>query len=162
MVTLRHRQQGVVLVAAIVMVLVVSGIAVTLMSASSVDMKVVNAAQDYDEASERASADSDRAVFSEKQKAATNSALYFSKGQFNAGGGDVIALVVPGAEATLTMSHENDGPQDLDCPPRANPTPGIKCNMLNIQSSVDYGKSDRHNVTVVSGIAQEMASMTGQ
>ncbi|MCF2863165.1 pilus assembly protein PilX [Pseudoalteromonas sp. Cnat2-41] len=162
MVNTQQYQGGVVLIASLVMVLIVSGIAVTLMSASSVDMKVVNAAQDYDVASEQALADSERAVFDEKQKAATVSALYFNRGEFNAGGDEFVQLEPAGAQASLRLFHNNDGPQDLDCPPRANPTPGIKCNMLSLRSRVEYGKSNRHNVTVVSGLAQEMASISSQ
>ena len=41
-----NKQQGVVLITALIMVIAVTGIAVTLMSSSSVDIKITNAAQE--------------------------------------------------------------------------------------------------------------------
>ena len=40
------KQQGVVLITALIMVIAVTGIAVTLMSSSSIDVKITNAAQE--------------------------------------------------------------------------------------------------------------------
>ena len=42
----RSKQQGVVLITALIMVIAVTGIAVTLMSSSSIDIKITNAAQE--------------------------------------------------------------------------------------------------------------------
>ncbi|MEX6631850.1 hypothetical protein SGI36_21615, partial [Providencia rettgeri] len=47
---LASKQQGVVLIVALIMVVAVTGIAVTLMSSSSVDMKITNAAFEREEA----------------------------------------------------------------------------------------------------------------
>ena len=43
---LQKKQQGVVLITALIMVIAVTGIAVTLMSSSSIDIKITNAAQE--------------------------------------------------------------------------------------------------------------------
>ena len=42
----QKKQQGVVLITALIMVIAVTGIAVTLMSSSSIDIKITNAAQE--------------------------------------------------------------------------------------------------------------------
>ncbi|MGB1292360.1 MAG: pilus assembly PilX family protein, partial [Pseudoalteromonas sp.] len=43
---MKNKQQGVVLITALIMVIAVTGIAVTLMSSSSIDIKITNAAQE--------------------------------------------------------------------------------------------------------------------
>lgn len=43
------KQQGVVLITALIMVIAVTGIAVTLMSSSSIDIKITNAAQERED-----------------------------------------------------------------------------------------------------------------
>ena len=48
--TLANNQRGVVLIAALIMVVAVTGIAVTLMSSASVDIKITNAALEREEA----------------------------------------------------------------------------------------------------------------
>ena len=48
--TMMHKQQGVVLIVALIMVIAITGIAVTLMSSSSVDIKITNAAQEREAA----------------------------------------------------------------------------------------------------------------
>ena len=45
-VTLAKKQQGVVLIVALIMVVAVTGIAVTLMNSSSIDIKITNAVQE--------------------------------------------------------------------------------------------------------------------
>ncbi|MFY8273111.1 pilus assembly PilX family protein [Pseudoalteromonas sp. SSDWG2] len=150
-----HKQQGVVLVAAIVMVLVVSGIAVTLMSNSSVDMKVINAAQDYDQALSQAHADTSRAIYTELK---SSNGINFTTP--NLGTVDEsVPLVAEGAEAALTLVKAPGVLSATNCSRKraANDTSAdIKCSRdLRVNSTVFFGKGNRHSVSVVSGIEQE-------
>ncbi|WP_105255271.1 pilus assembly PilX family protein [Pseudoalteromonas sp. T1lg75] len=149
------QQRGVVLIAALVMVLVVSGIAVTLMSNSSVDMKVINAAQDYDEALTLAYADTSRAIYDEIK---LNGATKFTTP--NLGGGDeTVPMTATGAQATLELIKAPGEPQATNCSPRrsANATNSdVKCSVdLRLSSTIAYGKGNRHLVNVITGIEQE-------
>lgn len=159
----RTRQQGVVLIAALVMVLVVSGIAVTLMSSSSVDMKVINAAQDYDEALSQAYADNGRAIYEEIK---VNGAINFTKpnlAPFPSNGSkpndEKVDLTATGATASLSLLKAPGVPSATNCSRKksAHDTSAqIKCSRdLRVVSEVNYGKNNRHTVSVVSGIEQE-------
>ncbi|WP_105213060.1 pilus assembly PilX family protein [Pseudoalteromonas sp. T1lg22] len=159
----RTHQQGVVLIAALVMVLVVSGVAVTLMSSSSVDMKVINAAQDYDEALTQAYADSSRAIFDEIK---VNSAVNFTKpnlAPFPIDGikpkDEVITLTAKDATASLSLLKAPGVPSATNCSRKksAHATGAqIKCSRdLRVVSEVNYGKNNRHLVSVIAGIEQE-------
>ena len=46
LIPMKNKQQGVVLITALIMVIAVTGIAVTLMSSSSIDIKITNSAQE--------------------------------------------------------------------------------------------------------------------
>ncbi|MBS3796230.1 pilus assembly PilX N-terminal domain-containing protein [Pseudoalteromonas sp. BDTF-M6] len=148
-------QRGVVLIAALVMVLVVSGIAVTLMSNSTVDMKVINAAQDYDEALTRAYADTSRAIYDEIK---LNGATHFTTP--NLGTEDeTVALTAAGAQSTFELVKAPGELLATNCSPRrsANDTASdIKCSRdLRLFTTNSYGKGNRHLVSVIAGIEQE-------
>ncbi len=149
------KQHGVVLIAALIMVIVVSGIAVTLMSSSSVDMKVINAAQDYDEALTLAYADNSRAIY---QEIKVNDADNFMTP--NLGTEDqTISLVVSNATGALSLTKAPGVLSPTNCSRKRSAhatNAAIKCSRdLRLRSSITYGKNGRHSLSVVSGIEQE-------
>ncbi|MEO2278977.1 pilus assembly PilX family protein [Pseudoalteromonas pernae] len=150
-----NSQNGVVLIAALVMVLVVSGIAVTLMSNSSVDMKVINAAQDYDEALTTAHADSSRAIYEEIK---LNKAVNFTTPNLGADD-ETVAMSATGAQGQLALVKAPGILSPTNCSRKrsAHSTKStIKCTRdLRLVTTVNFGKSDRHVVTVIAGIEQE-------
>ncbi|WP_158681443.1 pilus assembly PilX family protein [Pseudoalteromonas sp. T1lg88] len=159
----RARQQGVVLIAALVMVLVVSGVAVTLMSSSSVDMKVINAAQEYDEALTSVYADASRAIYEEIK---VNGATNFTKPNLAPSPTDgskpddeKVDLTAAGAKASLSLLKAPGVPSPTNCSRKRSAhdtSTQIKCSRdLRVVSSVAYGKNNRHTVSVVAGIEQE-------
>lgn len=152
MVNLR-KQNGIVLVAALLMILMVSGIAVTVMSGSALDSKMVNATQEVYRAESIARGDTDEAIKGEIDKGATNQFLV-KKNAYPAGG----KITLTTAGSTVVLTNENNSPvvDLLDCPPRFAPTPGIKCNYLKLTTSKPYGKGDKHNVVLNTGIEQEL------
>ena len=66
--TLMHKQQGVVLIVALIMVIAITGIAVTLMSSSSVDIKITNAAQEREAAENELIGDVQNVIANEAKK----------------------------------------------------------------------------------------------
>ena len=148
-------QKGVVLIAALVMVLVVSGIAVTLMSNSSVDMKVINAAQDYDEALATAYADSNRAIYEEIK---LNGAVNFTTPNLGADD-ETTTMTATGAQGAMSLVKAPGVLLPTNCSRKrsAHSTKStIKCTRdLRLVTTVNYGKSDRHSVVVIAGIEQE-------
>lgn len=150
-----HKQQGVVLIAALIMVLVVSGVAVTLMSSSSIDMKVINAAQDYDEAINQAYADSRRAIY---QEIKTNGADNFTKPNLGVDD-EALDMSASGTGSNLTLIKAPGVLSATNCSRKGaahSVNSQIKCTRdLRLQSIVTYGANGRHSVVVMAGIEQE-------
>jgi len=157
------KQKGVVLVVSLVMIIAVTGIAVTLLSSSSIDLKMMSAAQESEVAIARVKADSELTIVQEKKAAADENRLLFEPGKFPADLATGLDVTPAGASSSVTIYNSNQGPSLLDCPIIVNPTPGIKCNMLRIEATLNYGKLDsnskgKHSISVNSGIAQEMGA----
>ena len=140
----QKKQQGVVLITALIMVIAVTGIAVTLMSSSSIDIKITNAAQER-----------------EANKGANN--------QFFLSPDEVTSIAASDKEGMVIATHDgmqskmvnlNKGALDLECPRRFNFTAGISCNMLQVATTIEYGSKSKHELTIVTGVAQEMASVS--
>lgn len=147
------KQQGIVLVAAMLMILMVSGIAVTVMSGSAVDSKMVNATQDAYRAESVARGETDKAIKTEIDAKAANKFLIKKKAYPNS---QSLDLTVGNTTMTLTNENRSNVVDLLDCPPRFAPTPGIKCNYLKLTTAKKYGKGDKHTITLNTGIEQEM------
>jgi len=78
------KQQGVVLITALIMVIAVTGIAVTLMSSSSVDIKITNAAQEREVAENELIGEVQRMISDEASKGAANQFFLTQSVFFNA------------------------------------------------------------------------------
>jgi len=157
------KQKGVVLVTSLVMIIAVSGIAVTLLSSSSIDLKMMSAAQESEVANARIKADSELTIVQEKKAAAEENRLLFEPGKFPVDVTVGLDVTPAGSSSSVRIYNSNLGPSLLDCPIVVNPTPGIKCNMLRIEATLNYGKLDsnskgKHSISVNSGIAQEMGA----
>ncbi|WP_022945262.1 hypothetical protein [Pseudoalteromonas ruthenica] len=146
-------QQGVVLVAALIMLVAVTGIAVTLMSSSSIDVKATNAALIREEADHEVLGEQETVIADEVNQE-SNSEFLNSRAQMPAFG-NTITLATNG-DATTLMRDLNPGPMMLNCPRKFNFTEGIVCNLVEVQTAYDYGAKTRHQLNLLSGIAQEM------
>ena len=62
-------------------------------------------------------------------------------------------------DTTNRMFNRNEGPLPLNCPRRFDDTEGLKCNMIEINSVIKYGSKSKHNLTITTGIAQQMLSL---
>ena len=152
--TLHKKQQGVVLIVALIMVVAVTGIAVTLMSSSSIDIKITNAAQER-ETAENELIGTVQQVIANEAAAGGNSAFLMKAAEIPDGG---FAMGEVGG-ATNTMTNLNNGVLDLPCPRKFNFTAGISCNMVQVDTTITYGSKSKHTLTITTGVAQEMASL---
>ena len=152
--TLQRKQQGVVLIVALIMVVAVTGIAVTLLSSSSVDIKITNAAQERGVAENVFMGDVQNIIANEAS-ARGNSRFFLNKEQIGDAGINLGNL----GDTTNRMFNRNEGPLPLNCPRRFDDTEGLKCNMIEINSVIKYGSKSKHNLTITTGIAQQMLSL---
>lgn len=150
-ITLAKRQQGVVLIVALIMVVAVTGIAVTLMSSSSIDIKITNAAQER-EAAENELIGTVQRVIANQAAAGANS-VFFKRASAIPGGVHDLGNI---GDASSSMVNLNNGPSDIPCPRKFNFTAGVSCNMLQIDTSITYGSKSNHTLTITTGVAQEM------
>ncbi|MFY8349975.1 hypothetical protein AAEU29_05540 [Pseudoalteromonas sp. SSM20] len=152
-----NKQKGVVLVAAMLMILMVSGIAVSVMSGSALDSKMVNATQESYRTESIARGDTEKQI---KEQLDNKGASKFLLKKSAYGSDTTITLSSTGSK--IVMVNENTSPVTdlLECPPRFAPTPNIKCNYLKLTTSRKYGKGDKHTMTLNTGLEQEM--MGGQ
>ena len=72
LIPMKNKQQGVVLITALIMVIAVTGIAVTLMSSSSIDIKITNSAQEREVAENELIGEVQRMIADEASNGATN------------------------------------------------------------------------------------------
>ncbi len=148
------KQQGVVLIVALIMVVVVAGIAVTLMSSSSIDIKITNAAQER-EVAEHELIGTVQKVVAREVSAKGNSRFFYHKTQITDDGFDLGAL--DGAQNV--MKSLNNGPKELNCPRSFGYTDGFVCNLVEINSTINYGSKSKHSLTILSGISQQMLDL---
>jgi len=156
------KQSGVVLITALIMIIAVSGIAVTLMSSSTTDLKVLSGTQDKEIASNLVKGDSQRAIGGEKLLG-INSNFYTLKGQFEAQNNKNFDITAQGSSSSVLLFNENDGPDLLPCSRRFAPTPSLKCNYLRMEARLNYGKKDsngdgKHKIEIHSGIVQALGT----
>jgi type IV pilus assembly protein PilX len=153
------QNQGFVLVTALLMLLAVTGIAVSLMGSSSIDLKITQTAQEREQSETLVKGDADKALISEMNKTADLNRFLFLSGQFDTAGGkeQSIDITPANVNSTVTLFNMNKGPVIIDCPPKFAATSGIKCNMLRVNTELNYGKNDKHLVAVRNGIVQELA-----
>ena len=155
------KQQGVVLITALIMVIAVTAIAVTLMSSSSIDIKITNAAQEREVAENELIGEVQRVIADEARKGAGNQFFLMPEevNKIADNNSDGMVLATNGDKQSR-MTNLNKGAQDLECPRRFNPTPGIACNMVQVATKIEYGSKSKHQVTIVTGVAQEMVSLS--
>ncbi|WP_372759986.1 pilus assembly protein PilX [Pseudoalteromonas sp.] len=152
-------QQGVVLITALIMVIAVTGIAVTLMSSSSVDIKITNAAQEREVAENELIGEVQRMISGEANKGAGNQFFLTPEEVTAISAGDTNGMVIANNnDMQSKMINLNKGAMNLECPRRFNFTAGISCNMMQVATTIDYGSKSKHQLTIVTGIAQEMAN----
>ncbi len=152
---MKNKQQGVVLITALIMVIAVTGIAVTLMSSSSIDIKITNAAQEREVAENQLIGEVQRIIADEVSKGAANQ--FFLTPEEVSDKGIVMA---ERDDMKSNMINLNNGVLDLECPRRFNFTAGISCNMVQVSTTIEYGSKSKHQLTIVTGVAQEMASIS--
>ena len=151
----RSKQQGVVLITALIMVIAVTGIAVTLMSSSSIDIKITNAAQEREVAENQLIGEVQQIIADEVSKGAANQ-FFLTPDEVTDSGIEIANR----NDMTSNMVNLNNGMLDLKCPRRFNFTTGISCNMVQVSTTIDYGSKSKHQITIVTGVAQEMASIS--
>ncbi len=155
----QHYQKGIVLLAAMIMIITVTGIAVSLMSSSTVDVKMSNAAQESDTAENQVKADTEKAIKVQMRDA--NKLFEDPALSFPTNGTGSFDISVAGSDSNILLFNTTPEQRESIPCPRKFATSGetLCCNMTRIDADLAYGKSDKHSVVIHSGIAQEVICM---
>jgi len=156
------KQSGVVLITALIMIIAVTGIAVSLMGSSTTDLKILSGVQDAEIASNTVKGDTQRTIGAEKL-AGINSDFYRLQGQFEAQTDKNFDITAANSDSKVLLFNENNGPSLLKCLPRLAVTPSLKCNYLRMETTLNYGKKDsnskgKHQIEIHSGIVQDLGT----
>ncbi|AOT09246.1 pilus assembly PilX family protein [Pseudoalteromonas luteoviolacea] len=151
------KQQGMVLIVSMVLIVAVTSIAVTLMSSSTLDIKITNAAQERETAEAYLMGEVQRLVKEQKQLFGA-SKFHLTNGKIDANDNGVHKFDNESQESPVDyeLRNLNKGQLEVPCPRVYGYTEGVVCNMTELTSSVEYGDQGRHKVTVVIGIGQEI------
>ncbi|WP_283711011.1 pilus assembly PilX family protein [Pseudoalteromonas prydzensis] len=157
---LPNKQRGVVLIVALIMVVAVTGIAVTLMSSSTIDIKITNAAQEREVAENELVGEVQKVIATEASKG-EKSRFFLAQQYEDSEENKVIKqdISLLGSEMKSIMINMNNGQLELNCPRTYSYTAGVSCNMVQVSTTIEYGSKSKHSLTIVTGIAQEMASI---
>jgi type IV pilus assembly protein PilX len=148
---MRSNQQGFVLMVALVMVVAITGIAVSLISSSSMDMKMATAAEDREMATHKARGGNDQLYYNAVNRT-VNEQNYFA----------AFSTTQPATEfqsthgAVSTVSWASSVQIETDCPRSKDPTEGLMCVYLQATTVKTFGPNDNNQVNVVSGVAQQV------
>ena len=146
------KQQGIVLVTAMVMIVAVTAVAVTLMSSSSIDLKITNAAQEREQAENLLIGEVQRVIQNENNRPDSANHFLMSPQQLEIEQNQTF----PGEHDTDNeMRALNSGAMQLNCPRSFKYTKGVMCNLTEISTTVEYGTRTRHRLTVVVGVGQQ-------
>jgi type IV pilus assembly protein PilX len=146
------QQQGIVLVTAMIMIVAVTSIAVTLMSSSSIDLKITNAAQEREQAESLLMGEVQRVIQTQSLMPSGSNHFLMSPEQLSLPANQTFAGQ---HNTTNTMRALNNGAMQLNCPRSFKFTKGVMCNLTEVSTSVEYGTRTRHQLTVVVGVGQQ-------
>jgi type IV pilus assembly protein PilX len=148
----RQHRRGFVLMVSLVMVIAITGIAVSLLSSSSMDIKMATAAEDREMATHISRGGNDQLYYD-----AVNRTIG-SRNYFAAFATSQDAIDYTSAKgAVSTVSWLSDTPRtETDCPRSKDPTEGLQCIYLQATTLKTFGPNDANQINVVSGIAQQV------
>lgn len=152
---LAKKQQGVVLIVSLVFLIALTAVASALMLNTTSDMKMAGSSQAKVNAVQEVISSIDQVVYAQTQ------------GNTNAFTAAVYPIlmndVVTSENTTATITTANANSLVVECPHQklASDTSQFKCNLLRIQATKLYGRSNTSNVQVNAGIAQQLLNIGG-
>lgn len=151
------KQQGVVLVVALVFLAALTAVAAALMQNASTDVKMSGANQEKTIATQEAVSGLDELLYNEITQVNGTNGLTTDIANF--------PLNPPVSPANTTTEVDFASPFELvtDCPHSraASSVQVIKCYMLRVEVNKQYGKNNNSTVEVRSGVAQQVLNIGG-
>jgi type IV pilus assembly protein PilX len=152
-----HKQQGVVLVVALVFLVALTAVAGALMQTTTSDMKMSGASQEKTIATQESISAIDQVVFGQINVGGANNGLAQPLSTF-AGLGLDVSATVSAKDTTATILDATPNSLVVDCPhsQMATSVQVFKCNALLIQITRSYGRNKASTIQVSSGVSQQL------
>lgn len=148
---LRQKRQGFVLMVSLVMVVAITAIAVSLMSASTLDTKMAVVTEEREMATHHAKGGNDQLFYNAVNRT-VNEQNYFAAFSVS----QEAAQYVSTHGAVSAVSWASDNHVETDCPRSKSPTEGLRCNYLSTTTTKTFGPGEVNQINVVSGVAQQV------
>lgn len=153
----KSNQKGVVLVVALVFLIALTGVAGALMQNTTSDMKMSGASEQKVVATQEAISSTDEVIYKQITKQSGQNGFAFEIAAYP------INETVTAADTTAEISVQNPNNLSASCPhmKSASSIQVFNCNVLAIEISRNYGRSNNQNITVNSGISQQLLNVGG-
>jgi hypothetical protein len=155
----RKKQQGVVLVVALVFLVALTAVASMLMLNATTDMKMAGASQEKIIALQEAVGSVDELVY--QQITQVNN---FARSQYD---GDIM-IEVTAKEVTASIgvpknkaNNDEISTLETDCPASHKPSSIFKCNILAVKVEKKYGRQNTSNIVIRAGVVQQLLNIGG-
>lgn len=154
-----NKHQGVVLISVLLMVMAVTLISVTVMSSSNINIKIAIAAQERAVAKNKLMGEVHRVIAMQVDKGIHSYFFLTPKALSDIANGDDSVVIATGENTHSELISLNKSDFTLGCPRRFSVTTAISCNMVEISTTIKYGRKNIHELTIVTGISQEIPSL---
>ena len=152
----KSRQNGVVLIVALIFLVALTAVAAALMQNSTTDMKMSGATELREEAIQAAISAVDEVIFNQVAPGQNNLFALPLSGNFPQNN-QANLLPVNNVQATATVTAVNNPLLGkTDCPNSRNASSVHKCNILQVTIVRPYGRLNNSTVTVQAGIVQKL------
>lgn len=154
-----NRQQGVVLIVALVFLIALTAVAAALMQNSTTDMKMSGASEEKVIALQEVISASDEAVFRQVNGGTGNNAFTLPLVRFPQVVTGTLTKTNTGSDTTANIDVANNALElEPDCPHSrsASSAQVFTCNVLRVQVVRKYGRTNTNEVEVNTGIAQQL------
>jgi len=147
-----NKQQGVVLIVALVFLIALTAVAAALMQNTTTDIKMAGATQEKSKVTQETISEMERVIFNEFRRVdGENELARIIVGTINFND-----TVTEPNITTATAINANQFGLDVECPRSINPisTGELGCSVKRVQVTRTYGRDNNHSIQVNSGIAQ--------
>lgn len=147
-----NKEQGVVLVVALVFLVALTAVAAALMQNTTTDIKMAGATQEKSKVTQETISEMERVIFNEFRRVDGENAL----AQIIVGTINFNDTVTEPNITTATAINANQFQLDPDCPRaiQAISNDEVGCSIKRVQVTRTYGRDNNHSIQVNSGIAQ--------
>jgi Tfp pilus assembly protein PilX len=152
----KHKQHGVVLIVALVFLIALTAVAAALMQNTTTDMKMSGASQEKVVATQEAVSAIDEVIYKEVTQVSGTNGFASEIANF-----PLLPTVSSASHTSAKITLANPYNIEADCPHSrsASSVQVFKCNVLKVQVTRLYGRTNKSTIEVNSGVSQQLLNV---